>query len=272
MKVVIPLAFEPIIQQDGNNKNDCERNAVRRLLKKLRRMHPKLRMIVIEDGLASNGPHVEDLIAMNYDFILGAKPSDHKYLFGNFEKQNDLGLVQTLSIPASEKTLASEIQWLDHLQLNASHSELEVSLVQQMEFDSDQEVVQRFSWVTRLVVNADNIAKIARGGRCRWKIENETFNTLKNQGYHLDHNFGHGQKNLSTVFAVIMLLAFLVDEVQQLCCPLFAQARQAFNTKKAYWNHIRCCFEVFALTSWTGLYAAIISGRTRNHGIRMDTS
>jgi hypothetical protein len=115
-------------------------------------------------------------------------------------------------------------------------------------------------------------SKIARGGRCRWKIENETFNTLKNQGYHLDHNFGHGQKNLSTVFAVLMMLAFLVDEVQQLCCPLFAQARKAFNTKKAYWHHIRCCFEILALTSWIGLYEAIIAGQTRNRRFRMDSS
>jgi hypothetical protein len=38
---------------------------------------------------------------------------------------------------------------------------------------------------------------MTKAGRCRWKIENECFNTLKNQGYHLEHNYGHGQKNLS---------------------------------------------------------------------------
>jgi hypothetical protein len=72
--------------QDGNNKNDCERNAVRRLLQQVRRMHPKLDCIVIEDGLSSNGPHIEDLIALNFKFILGAKPNDHTYLFDNFMK------------------------------------------------------------------------------------------------------------------------------------------------------------------------------------------
>ena len=84
LKTVVPIAVEPIIQQDGNNKNDRERNAVGRLLILVRKMHPKLKMSVIEDGLASNGPHMKDLIALNFAFILGAKPNDHKFLFENF--------------------------------------------------------------------------------------------------------------------------------------------------------------------------------------------
>jgi len=45
-----------------------------------------------------------------------------------------------------------------------------------------------------------NAYQIMRGGRARWKIENETFNTLKNQGYNFEHNYGLGKKNLSVVF------------------------------------------------------------------------
>ena len=49
-----------------------------------------------------------------------------------------------------------------------------------------------------------NLLRVMRGARARWKIENETFNTLKNQGYHFEHNFGHGYRHLSTVFAHLM--------------------------------------------------------------------
>ena len=59
-----------------------------------------------------------------------------------------------------------------------------------------------------------------RGGRARWKIENETFNTLKNLGYNFEHNYGHGKKYLSTVFGLLMMLAFLLDQIQELCCTL----------------------------------------------------
>lgn len=103
-------------------------------------------------------------------------------------------------------------------------------------------------------------------------VENETFNTLKNQGYQLEHNFGHGTKNLSTVFATLTFLAFLVDQVQQLSCPLFAKAMSQFNTKRAYWHHIRCCFEVLSLTSWIGLYQAIIARQTRNQPLQFNSS
>lgn len=61
-----------------------------------------------------------------------------------------------------------------------------------------------------------------RGARARWKLENETFNTLKNQGYHFGHNYGLGKQHLSEVFVFLMMLAFLIDQIQQLCCPLFS--------------------------------------------------
>jgi hypothetical protein len=238
----------------------------------VRKLHPKLKCIVIEDGLASNAPHIEDLQTLNFPFILGAKPGDHAYLFDNFMTGCDLGLVQSIETEAVGKTLASVTQWHDHLQLNASNPELGVKFIQHMEFAADGEVAKRFSWVTQLDIDADNVAKLVVGGRCRWKIENETFNTLKNQGYHLDHNFGHGQKNLSTVFATLMFLAFLVDQVQQLCCPLFAEAMGRFNTRRAYWHHLRCCVEAFSLTSWSNLYRAIIAGKTRNQPIGFNSS
>ena len=53
-----------------------------------------------------------------------------------------------------------------------------------------------FSWVTDIPITDENIVQLMKAGRARWKIENETFNTLKNQGYEFEHNFGHGKRNL----------------------------------------------------------------------------
>jgi len=78
---VLPFAPEPIIKQDGIKKNDCERNAGKRLLTQLRKEHPKLKIIMVEDGLASNGPHIKLLKSLDMIYILGAKPKDHTYLF-----------------------------------------------------------------------------------------------------------------------------------------------------------------------------------------------
>ncbi len=99
-----------------------------------------------------------------------------------------------------------------------------------------------------------------RGGRSRWKIENETFNTLKNQGYHMEHNYGHGEKHLSVVLMLIMFLAFLVDQVQQLSCPVFQAAWQKLGTKRLLWERLRSFFHDFMFASMTELLQAIISG------------
>jgi hypothetical protein len=93
--------------------------------------------------------------------------------------------------------------------------------------------LQHSSWITDLGLTPERFTPPMRGGRARWKIENETFNTLKNQGYCLEHSFGHGEKNLSVGFALLMVLAFFVDQVQQLCCPLF-QAALAKKQGKCY--------------------------------------
>ena len=81
-RAVIPLMPEAILKQDGSEKNDCERNAAKRFLAKLRREHPHLRVIVTEDGLSSNAPHSETLQAYGCHYILGVKEGDHGYLFG----------------------------------------------------------------------------------------------------------------------------------------------------------------------------------------------
>jgi hypothetical protein len=96
-----------------------------------------------------------------------------------------------------------------------------------------------------------------RGGRARWRIENETFNTLKNQGYHFEHNFGHGYQHLSVVFAVLMMLAFLVDQVQQLCGPLFQAVRAKLGSKRRLWERMRALVYDYELDSMRQLFEAL---------------
>lgn len=72
-KQVFPLAPEPILKTDGSVKNDCERNAAKRFIDDLRREHPHLKLIALQDGLASNAPHIRHLMNNDLRFILGAK-------------------------------------------------------------------------------------------------------------------------------------------------------------------------------------------------------
>jgi hypothetical protein len=114
--------------------------------------------------------------------------------------------------------------------------------------------------VTDLRVNKGTVYPIMRGGRARWGIENETFNTLKNQGYHFEHNDGHGYQHLSVVFALLLLLAFLVDQVQQLCCPLFQAVWAKMGSKRRLWERMRALFYDDALDSMQHLFEALFDG------------
>jgi hypothetical protein len=90
--------------------------------------------------------------------------------------------------------------------------------------------------------------------------ENETFNTLKNQGYHFEHNYGHGYQHLSVVFAVLMMLAFCVDQVQQLCCPLFQAVWAKLGSKRRLWERMRALFYDYVLDSMRHLFEALLYG------------
>ena len=255
-KEVIPLAPEPIINQDGDNKNDCERNAAKRLLRKIRKEHPRLKLIVIEDGLASNGPHIRELLGLNMHFILGVKPGDHAFLFEQTIEAFEDGRMTTISW--QEGQTLCEITYVKGVMLNESNQDLLVNFISYAEYAPDGHHQKRFSWVTDLNITRGNARKLVRGGRARWKIENETFNTLKNQGYHFEHNFGHGKQNLSVVFAMLMMLAFAVDQAQQLCCPLFRAVWKKLGSKRALWDNLRSHFRHFRFQSMRHLYEVIL--------------
>jgi hypothetical protein len=118
------------------------------------------------------------------------------------------------------------------------------------------------TWVTDIEITEDNVTKVMRGARAKWKIENETFNTLKTQSYHLEHNYGHGKMHLATNFASLTFTAFLIDQVEQLTCPLFQQALSAKKSKKALWHSIRGLFDWFFIDSWSDLLTAVNGGKS----------
>jgi hypothetical protein len=260
LKEVIPLAPEPIIQQDGQTKNDCERNAARRWLKQFRQEHPHLPVIVVEDALSSNAPHLKDLAEADARYIIGVKPGDHKFLFEHLRVLDEAGQIQVLTSVDPDTGLLHHFRFANSVPLNESNPDVLVNVLEYWEFDRDLKKVQHFSWISDFLLTPDNVWDIMRGGRARWKIENETFNTLKNQGYHLEHNYGHGEQNLSVVLALLMMLAFLVDQVQQLCCPLFQAAWRKMKTKCHLWDEIRNHFRTLLFDSMAELLMALVRG------------
>jgi len=254
MRLVLPFAPEPIMKADGDTKNDCERNAAKRFFADTRREHPHLKLIVVEDSLASNVPHLTDLKNQNMRYIVGAKEGDHAFLFDLVSKSN-----------CTEHTIKTDdgathfFRYINQVQLNKSHRDFQSNFVEYVETDKNNNT-QYFSWVTDIEINNDNVYDIMRGGRSNWKIENHTFNTLKNQNYHFSHNFGHGNKNLCTVFGMLLMLAFYIDQVQELSCFLFKKSRAKFKSRTSLWENMKALFMNYLISSWEDLYNGIAHG------------
>ena len=119
------------------------------------------------------------------------------------------------------------------------------------------------SFVTDLTITTETIAEIAACGRARWKIENETFNVLKTNGYHLEHNFGHGKKTLASVFVVLNLLAFAFHTVAQLCVIAWRNARATCGARYRFFEHLRTVTAYIVFDGWPHLLHTIIDPKAR---------
>jgi hypothetical protein len=255
-KEVIPLLPEPIIRQDGAAKNDCERNAAKRFLVKLRQDHPRLPLIIVEDALSANAPHIQELKRHRLHFILGVKEGDHKHLFAYVTQAQAEGKTEEFEL--EKEGIIHRFRFLNDAPLNESNPEVRVNFLAYWEIQGEK--VQHFTWITNFIISQDNAYELMRGGRARWKIENETFNTLKNQGYHFEHNFGHGQNHLSVILALLMMLAFAIDQAQQLACLLFQAAWAAMGSKRRLWERLRSLFYELPFTSMSDIWRAIAYG------------
>jgi hypothetical protein len=259
---VIPLAPEPIQRQDGHTKNDCERNAARRWIKQFRKDHPHLKVIITEDALSSNAPHIRDLRAADCGFILGVKEADHEHLFKQFYQRLHADQVEIVEEVEEGTGITHGYLFANGLSLNEANQDVKVNFLKYLEMHPNGEE-RVWSWVVDMELTRDNVKPVMRGGRTRWRIENEAYNTLKNQGYHFEHNYGHGYKHLCVVLALLMMAAFLIDQVQQKCNALFRKAHEKKGSKRALWEEMRNLFSSFEVSSMREIYEAIAYGYER---------
>lgn len=256
-KVVFPSFPEAITHQDGDNKNDCELNASKRLLKQLREAFPKWPIRVVEDSLFANGPHLNLLKELNIGYIISVKPEGQGALFAEVRDRFFKRETEEFEVVGDDKIVRG-YRWINNIPLNKSHPDLRVNFLDYWEIRDGIEF--NFSWITDIQLTKDNVEFVMRGGRSRWHIENQTFNTLKNQDYEFEHNFGHGKQYLATVLAMLMLLAFLIDQVQEYGCAFFQAARQRFHSRTSLWIKVKGLFTEFFIESWEALWRAIIDG------------
>jgi hypothetical protein len=253
VRQVIPLMPEEIRNTDGQEKQDCEVNAAKRLIPAIKKDHPRLNLIIVGDGIYSKQPMVEEVLDKNWNFIFVAKPDDHAVMYRHLE-----------NTPMCEKTVIDEksgkthvYEWINGVPLNGNKKTVMVNYFRYKIISPDKNGNEKINysnyWVTDVEVNDDNIERLVKCGRCRWKIENECFNTLKNQGYELEHSYGHGKQNLCFNFLLLTLIAFLFHQILELTDKLYQAVREKMGSKRKMWETLRSYIQILIFNSWEHL-------------------
>ena len=255
---VMPLMPEPMVTHDGTGKNDGERQAAKRFIAKLRHAHPHRKCIVTADSLRATAPHIETLHDHGRHDILGVKEGDQAHLFTPVQAAEHTGRVTYDERHDRAAGVGHRFRLVNDVPLKASNADVRVNVIAYGERGHGQ--TQHLSWVTDLRVSKRTVYRLMQGGRARWKIDNETCNTLKNQGDNFEHNDGHGEQHLSVVWAMVRMLAFLVDQTQQLCCALCRAVWTKLGSKRLLWERMRALFDDYALQSMRQRFETLLYG------------
>lgn len=261
---VLPLPPEFIVPQDGSEKQDCERAAAKRWLAQHHTHFPEYSITYLGDDLYANQP-LAQLIAEDYQqfFIFVCKPDSHTGLYDWITMLEKSGGVEEVSqrhwngrygenwryrfasaVPLRNGEHALQVNWCE---LVITH-------------EQTGEILYKNAWVTNHPMTTETVLQIVPAGRARWKIENENNNTLKTKGYHLEHNFGHGQQHLSNVLVCLNLLAFLVHAVQEITSPAYQGLRQALGARQTFFNDLRALTRYVLFESWNALFQFMADG------------
>ena len=240
-KEVFPIADEAIKIQDGETKNDGEINAAKRLIIRIISQYSEKKFIFVEDALYANGPHIRQIIKAGSDCIIGIKPKGNNSLFKQFGGRKARGKVKTKVIKTEEGN-REVYSFSNDLRLNGAQ-DLSVNMLV-FERWSKKGRKQTVGWLTTININVRNVVKLTKKARSRWKIEHETFNTLKNQSYRFEHNYGHGKQYLANNFALLMIIAFLTDQIRQACSKMFKKVWAKAGSKINLWEVIRSMFRL----------------------------
>jgi hypothetical protein len=257
--MVVPLMPEFIARPDGAEKQDCERNAAKRWLARHGERMAPLRPVYLGDDLFACQPIAEAVLESGGDFLFTAKPDSHKTLYDFMSG----AAIDELQIRRKDgpRTVTITHRWFTGAPLREGKDALHANWIGMTIADAKGKQTYANAFVTSLPVTRQTVDEIATCARARWKIENESFNILKNNGYHLEHNFGHGKENLAMMFAAMNLLAFAFHTVCDCLEDLWIKARLAKRARKRLFEHIRTITAYLVFPTWEILMKTLINSK-----------
>jgi len=256
-KQVYPLPPEFIVPQDGSEKQDCERNAAKRWVEGAKGRFSPWEATVMADDLYCNQPFCTLLEEQQMNYILVCKPDSHATLYEEIELLEKINGVASCTFRRWNGRFAEQwhCRYVNQVPLRAGPDALLVNWCEVTIYREDTgERIYFNTFATNFELTDQSVKPIITSGRARWKVENENNNVLKNYGYHLEHNFGHGECYLSAVMVTLNLLAFLVHTILDTTNHLYVAIRKELGARKTFFQDIRALTRYFYFDSWDTLF------------------
>ncbi len=265
---VISLAPEFITPQDGHEKQDCEVAAAKRWIEHHNREFKGQPITLLGDDLYSHQPMCEEILAADMNFIFTCLETSHTGLYDWLKYLDGIDEVNKLEIKQWNQNSREvySYQYVNDIPLRESQPAIKVNWCKLIHTrESDGEILYENAFITRHELNEQSLPLVIAAGRCRWKTENENHNVLKTKGYHLEHNFGHGQEHLASCLLTLNLLAFLFHTVLHLTDLAYQQIRHKRGTRKGFFQDILSLTKYLLFESWSSLIDFMIYGSKPNH-------
>lgn len=258
--MVLPLQPEFIMPQDGNEKQDCERASAKRWMTKFRKKHHLVRATLLVDALHCNQPFFEAAMENGFHIIATCKEGSNPFLtewVDYARKENDLSIVEK-QIKKRGKFQKLRYEFLKNVPLRDTDDAIHVTYMSMTEIDPSSLEEVRYEYVTTHAINKENVEHGCLAGRKRWKTENEGNNTLKNHGYRFKHNYGHGKKHLSSVFATLIIFSYLVHTILELVGQDPLGKLLDLDPRKECFALMRHLLRAISFENWDALYASML--------------
>lgn len=196
-------------------KQDCERVAFNRLAQKIKKYYPRLPIIIVADGLYPWDGFFDTCQQNKWKYIVVLKDGSLKSLQEEIQLEKRITPHQTTHVIRAEKDKETTLEY--HWLRDLPYKKHKVSFVECSELvktiSTKQESRQRFVHLTNFEVNGEMCDRISFAGRLRQKIENEGFNTQKNQGYALQHKYSRVSYPAMKMYYQCLQIAHMINQL-----------------------------------------------------------
>lgn len=207
---------------DGKSKQDCERVALYRLTERLKKNFPQLKICLLSDALHNTQKVFGICRKNNWKYIITFKEGSMRAVYREYLTLKDLN--QDCQGEYKREGLSRKYHWVNDI----DYEDYKLNILESEEIKDDKKT--RFVWVTNFIIGKSNYRSLAeKGGRLRWKIENEGFNMQKNGGYNLKHKYSEHPLALKN-FYLLLQIAHIINQLMEKGSLLKNEIKRTFGS------------------------------------------